>query len=131
MDSDPRPIPAIVAYRLCAAVLETAARRLQHKAEATRQRRPGHAAGSERKQAGRDAAARELLADAARLHHLAAQSAGAGADAAALGYLLAWLADCGELWPELAAECESLGVSLPASKDRVGVCRAVIGGRDG
>lgn len=127
--ADPRPVSAKIAYRLCATVLESAARRLEEKPARTLTRRPEVAAtpGPDRRR-GREAAAAELRRDAARLHHLAVLPAGAGADAAALGYLLAWLTDAGEMMSELREECAELGIELPAPGDRVGVCRAVIGG---
>lgn len=99
--ADPRPVSAKIAYRLCATVLESAARRLEEKPARTLTRRPEVAAtpGPDRRR-GREAAAAELRRDAARLHHLAVLPAGAGADAAALGYLLAWLTDAGEMMSE-------------------------------
>ena len=127
--SEPAPIPAKVALRLCAAVLRDQATRLRGTASRTARRRPAVAATGQARQAGRDAVADELERDAARLTGWAGDPRTAGAvDAAILGYLLAWLADWGPAGGELRAELEEAGQPPYLPHNRADACRQVITG---
>jgi hypothetical protein len=134
MSDEPKAIPRRMAYRLCAEVLFAESDRLRQltPAATSRRRGPGAAANVANKLPGRQQALDRFFSSATRLIQLSRDDdacRGPGADAAALGYLLAWLAGWGDGLKEAEAELE-----IKVERDRrdlADICLQVINSTQG
>lgn len=135
MPDAPTPIPARLAYRLCADIITAQVVRLRSRTPGAsgRRRGVGAAASAADKLAGRQAHAEQMARESDAMTLLARQEqvTSPGVDAACLGYLLAWLSGHGEALKELRAEladCDRVGVldGIPTT-DRLRIARTVIG----